>query len=446
MRTALVGAALVLLLGRRRCSCNANNETAVVLVRCPANVSRITSDVTIDNGSVNADIAADNEAAPSQERQQQSSCDNLFSCFSLFRAIWEALLGQGETRYQQCGLFYQLFRGGCDTFSVDDAYSEISGLVISPNQVSSALDGLGNPIAFVINDSWNGPLLGAFDIVTGARLMSFRILDAVNVDWESLALGPCGGAGSGAAAAGVDNESCLYIGDFGDNPAGGSKGQENRREGGPYRIYKLKEPLLAERRNGDTIQPDDVLDYDYKNPAVDAVVPDYADSEALFVDPVGWGDDGNSAPGDLYVVTKWKSNQEYNRVFYIPVSAWETNGIYSPVALEPQPGSAFLKETWLDADMNKEGTLLALGTDSGIYVYLRCPGTSIEVMLQQPHCLFFSTPARDYQTETVAFMPDGTQIVQIPEGRNRPIFTSELLYNVDVSQQVCPTSNTTGTI
>jgi len=354
---------------------------------------------------------------------------DVFAC--LMNSLWELfiyfgkfLFGDGETRYQPCGI---LVLGGCEEWSAEDvSYREVSGVVVSSTQVSGEL---GNPVAFVINDSWNGPLLGAYDVVTGTRLASFRIEGAVNVDWESLALGPCGHTSSAQSDA-----SCLYIGDIGDNPAGGSNGQENRREGGPYRIYKLREPTWTSQTT--SLAVDDILDYDYKNTAVD-ISPDYADSEAMFVDPVGGG---GGAPGDLYVVTKWRGSSKPNtRVFYIPVAAWEETGVvYSPRALTVQPGSSFLQETWLGAEMSPDGTLLALGTYDGIYVYLRCPGTSVEATLQQEHCFSFSTPARDRQTETVTWMPDGASTVQIPEGRDAPIYMSQLEFDGDFSQQVCP--------
>jgi len=306
-----------------------------------------------------------------------------------------------------------------------DGFSEISGLVVSPTQVSDR----GNPIAFAVNDSGDGARLGVFDSVTGEYLQTLQLSGGENWDWEDMTCGPCSGE---------PDETCIYIADTGDNPARYSLGEDNYRNDGPYRIYKIKEPIWTELDNYDTIGIDGVLEFDYKTGTLDLTM-DHFDSEALFVDPIGWGDDGNS-PGDLYVVTKWYECDAgtLNRVFYIPVSAWQEDGVYSPTVLEVDPSSSFMGPTWTGAEMSPDGTILALSTEDLTYLYLRCPGASIESTLAQQHCLLLPNPTPYYyQTETIAWTPDGKQLIRIPEGDGIPIFTFTLIYDAHLSEQVC---------
>ena len=58
------------------------------------------------------------------------------------------------------------------------------------------------------NDSGDGPFLYATDSA-GHDLGAIRVDGATNVDWEDIARGPCPGS----------PETCLYIGDIGDNSA-----------------------------------------------------------------------------------------------------------------------------------------------------------------------------------------------------------------------------------
>lgn len=309
----------------------------------------------------------------------------------------------------------------------DEGFGEISGLAVSTTQISEE----GNPVAFAINDSGDDPRLWLFDSVTGDHLRTLWIEggEVENVDWESLTGGPCSDD---------PGDSCLYISDTGDNTARGSEGQDSYRDGDPYRIYRIREPVWEELDDGDSIEVDSVLEFDYKSESP-YIKPEFADSESFFVDPVGWGDDGAS-PGDLYVVTKWDEREAeiFNRVFYIPVSAWEDDEVYSPIALDYESDASFMGPRWTGGEMSPDGTVLALGTYEGTYFYLRCPGASIEWTLKQQHCLYIPVFDDCEQMETVAWMPDGKQILEIPEGYEVPMSKTTLLYEGAWSEQVCP--------
>jgi len=310
----------------------------------------------------------------------------------------------------------------------DEGFGEISGLAVSPTQVSEE----GNPIAFVINDSGDDPRLGVFDSVTGDHLQTLWIEggEVVNIDWESMAVGPCSD---------FPDDSCLYIADTGDNWARGTEGEDSYRDGDPYRMYRIREPIWEELDDGDSIEVDAVLEFDYKSES-QYIKPEYADSEGFFVDPVGWGDD-DASPGDLYVVTKWDEGlaEMYNRVFYIPVSAWEDDDeVYSPIALDYESDTSFMGPGWTGAEMSPDGTVLALSTYEGTYFYLRCPGASIEWTLKQQHCLYISIFDDYQQMETVAWMPDGKQTLAIPEGYDVPMSKTNLLYEGALAGKICP--------
>ena len=102
-----------------------------------------------------------------------------------------------------------------DTMAIDwpacDSYGAptLVGLVQSPELVE--LSGLAvshkNPgVLWAINDSGNGPFIYAF-APDGTDLGRVRLQGrALNIDWEDLAIGPCG------------LDECLYIADIGDNP------------------------------------------------------------------------------------------------------------------------------------------------------------------------------------------------------------------------------------
>lgn len=89
-------------------------------------------------------------------------------------------------------------------------------------------------VFYTMNDSGNEPVISAFD-TTGASRGRWTVRGARNVDWEALAVGPCGTRAAGDAPPGAH---CLYIGDVGDNA--------QRRA--TVTLYRLREPLLGSAR------------------------------------------------------------------------------------------------------------------------------------------------------------------------------------------------------
>jgi len=81
---------------------------------------------------------------------------------------------------------------------------------------------------WTLNDSGNPPELFLAD-TTATITGSVRVLGATNIDWEAVSLGPCG------------SETCVYIGDIGDNRA-------VRRSVVIYRVVEPTDRDLTQQR------------------------------------------------------------------------------------------------------------------------------------------------------------------------------------------------------
>jgi len=365
-------------------------------------------------------------------------------------------------------------------------FTEISGLVFSPTKV---VPSTGNPILYAINDGHDKlgqGRIGVFDSGTGQRLVTLTISNttiASHYDWEAIAMGPCGSSGSGSnngvytasATVGKDGESsssCLYIGDTGDNPARELGGRKSGRSLGkhPYRIIKLQEPNLDAFLKASVTAPPNSreapapeleveghliswINFDYNHPTSPTI---YADSEAIFVDPVGWGKDG--AMGDVYVVTKWNNTtKDWTRLFKIPANIpWSMRSDqqsilfspYSPEAVSGGPSTTttttgrqgseeLFQSIWTEADITPDGTILALSTQETTTIFLRCPGSTVaETLVHESSCTSWKHPGRG-QVETVAFSPDLSRVLTIPEGPRPRMGWTDVHY-LDNHTNACP--------
>jgi hypothetical protein len=311
-------------------------------------------------------------------------------------------------------------------------YTELSGTAISYTQTTSS----GAPILYGIADNGSGPRLGVWDGSTGKRIMTLQIPDS-NFDWESMAFGNCG--------EGTD-QHCIYIGDVGDNAARTSVGTKSSRPTGVYRILKLQEPDITLYQQDDTLPSTSlkIVYFNYNDPS--SPTP-YADSESIFIDHTGWGQDG--AVGDIYVVTKWNRDvaMSNNRIFKIPASAWTNSTsiatMYSPQAVgeydQQNEDTGIMGRIWNRADMSPDGTVIALGNDFRTHLFLRCPGQSVaEVMASAntSECYNWENIVTG-QVETIAFTANGNQTLIIPEGSNAPMQWTEMKYD-EPTARMCP--------
>jgi hypothetical protein len=310
------------------------------------------------------------------------------------------------------------------------SFREISGLAISPKIQAPS----GERIVYGINDGGGGNRLGVFDSETGKRLLTYRIPESIitNIDWETLTIGSCGSTGV--------NSTCIYVGDTGDNPARVSGGRSSRRSTRTsYRILKIKEPNYKNYPDNVEIKMSrfSVLTYNY----LDSTSPTkYCDCEAMFLDHTGCGNDDDSV-GDLYIVPKWgqsKSNTN-NRLFKIPASAWPDQfdgsaAVYSPKAIV---ADGIMGKVVTSAEMSLDGSVIAIGTTTSTYLYLRCPGVSVVDALAAQPCESWNHPSSG-QVESFTWYPDGESALEIPEGNNRRMGWTMLEYDANKSSQACP--------
>ena len=192
-------------------------------------------------------------------------------------------------------------------------------------------------VLFTINDSGNEPLLFALD-TSGADRGAWRVTGAKNVDWEALAVGPCG-----ALAA-----SCVYIGDVGDNDAVR-----------PTRtVYRFAEPAANTSAATGSVTAAQAVTFTYADRAHDV--------EAMYV----------ANDGDVFLITKRALASEASRlrpalVFRIAADAWSARrpAVAELVdSLSIVPGSAPFRAI-TDASLSPDGTRVAVRTYSQLFVY-----------------------------------------------------------------------------
>lgn len=320
------------------------------------------------------------------------------------------------------------------SFLQSNEFSEISGLAISPSQVSPTS---GAAVMFAINDSGGGPRLGLFDSASGAKLLTLQI-PIPNTDWESMSIGSCGVTDM--------NKTCLYIADTGDNRARLSGGYSSRRES-RYNIVRIEEPLLKDFVDNERIPDSYVSNLRFRYQS-ESSPTNNADCEATFLDNAGWGKDG--AIGDLYLITKWDESdaRTKTRLFKFPTNVWlNTTETYNPEALGSyDEGGDLMGITWTGAEASFDGTLISLvgykerQRRTTNYMFLRCPGSSVTDALAAPngtteHCLSWKAP--DGKVESLAWDPNGRRIVNIPEGINEYIGITSFIYDSMNASQMC---------
>jgi hypothetical protein len=201
-------------------------------------------------------------------------------------------------------------------------------------EASGTAQSVANPGLFwTIGDSGNPPELLAVDS-TGTLRGRVVIRGAVNVDWESVALGPCGQA------------RCVYIADTGDNG-------ERRSE---VRLYRLVEPSLP--ADGATIsRTAESLGLRY---------PDHPhDVEATGVAP----------DGSILLVTKGRSGSIL--AFTVPAGAWLGGGsviatLLDTLPVTPRMGSG---RAVTGLAMTPQGERVAVRTYREVYLFRRDAAT-----------------------------------------------------------------------
>jgi hypothetical protein len=252
-------------------------------------------------------------------------------------------------------------------------------------------------LIFTINDSGNRPLLYATDS-TGADRGAWRVTGATDLDWESIAVGPCGTSGdAGVAAAGPPR--CVFVGDTGDNA-------ERRAT---RTIYRVPEPTAAAAGSTGATPKAERLTYVYDGGPRDV--------EAMTVGPTG----------EISFYTKRPLENPAGRlrpslVFRLPASAWRTGSIATPAvaalsdslsAIVPGagPGASLVTDAALSASRRR----LAVRTYTTVYVYASDPATGRILAGARPAVCDVSSLGGDFG-EGLTWLGAG-RLVLMSEGR-----------------------------
>jgi hypothetical protein len=235
-------------------------------------------------------------------------------------------------------------------------------------------------LLYTIDDSGNRPTLFAFD-TTGADRGTWIIANATNRDWEAIAVAPCGA------------QSCVYIGDVGDN----------RGVATEHHIYRFAEPKT----------PNDSL----RAESLQFTYPDGAhDVEAMFVTP----------SADIYLVTKRPLTRGGNRlrpalVYALPASVWKNGGRTEASLVDSLPIIPGAEPLMLitDASMSPDGKLLAVRTYTQTYIFPADPATG-RVDHTAKHVVCDVAPLGESQGEGVTWVGTG-RLAFTSEGKKQPL-------------------------
>ena len=250
--------------------------------------------------------------------------------------------------------------------------------------MSRAQDG----VLFTINDSGNEPILFAVD-TSGADRGAWRVKGAKNVDWEALAIGPCGTSAS----------NCVYIGDVGDNDAVH-----------PTRtIYRVVQPMANAAAAIGSISVAQSVTFTYADRAHDV--------EAMYV----------ASNGDVFLITKraLATDSTHLRpalVFRIASTAWRAtkNTVAELIdSLSIVPGSAPFR-TITDASLSPDGKHVAVRTYSQLFVY-SSDAASGRVLGDVPAAVCNLTPLGEAQGEGVTWLSSSGRFAFSSEGRDAPL-------------------------
>lgn len=326
-----------------------------------------------------------------------------------------------------------------NTDNVEDDLSEISSMVFT-----TLTDAAGSRFAYVASDKNQFSLkvikfINSTDtkqVITGtattAAVYTLTNIGFSNSDWEDISLGPC----SSDASAGA-GETCIYIGNFGNNALRNGSSYVPRTE---VEIFKFREPAFDNPLGGPvnrTIKAA-IITYNYANFFPNAPK---ADAEAMFVD---WTGAHGVGKGDIYVVLKGGCNgvgrilaSHHQNLNLDPDSASANKlvnvGPIEHVILDdPVQGTSIRTlichntsefRVWSGADMSRNGRMIAMitaGSPARVYFFPRATGQSVVDALSQVGCDYVSATSfglpNERQHEAVAFVnEEGTIFAETSE-------------------------------
>jgi hypothetical protein len=241
-----------------------------------------------------------------------------------------------------------------------------AGVVAATMEASGlAASGVHRGVLYTHDDS-GGPAAVFALSGDGDLLATGSLAIATNVDWEDAAVGRCG-----------DN-SCIYIGDIGDNALVRSS----------YQIYRI-------------VEPDPIVSGNFTYDVIDFVYPDGShDAEALLVDE----------KGQVHVITKTDSGP--SNIYAFPADP-PTNGVITVAwvgNLQPSTGIQLITA----ADMAEGGVLIRTYTN---VLFYPAAGDVASTLAGAP-CLLPAPP--EIQAETIAWY--GSGYATLSEGVDQTLY------------------------
>ncbi|MBT6491655.1 MAG: hypothetical protein HOK97_17935, partial [Deltaproteobacteria bacterium] len=258
-----------------------------------------------------------------------------------------------------------------------DAISESSGLTVSRTHLDTF---------WTHNDS--GDEARFFGVSSGGDdLGTVRVTGATANDWEAMTLGAC------------DNQTCLYIGDVGDNEA-------TRND---ISLWRVTEPVPPGKGN-ETFALATEIELRYPDGPMDC--------EAIAYDPL--------TSDILFIEKSWSAKA---RVHRLPAGAWNTTS-------DGDITLTYIDTIDFDTDSLTGG--LVTGADinpAGVSLFARTYVAGFHINLirdTEGNISGFDTITQDEvygdgQCESIAFGPDGMELWFTCEDENGPIGKSDCL-------------------
>jgi hypothetical protein len=233
-------------------------------------------------------------------------------------------------------------------------------------------------IYWTLNDSGNDPLIYAFDD-QGRSRGTFKVDDAKNEDWESMALGP-----------GRDGGFALYIGDTGDNDG-------VRRDS---TIYRILEPQPEPPQSNNRPRPKSTASAE----AFKFAFPgESRDTEAFVVHP---------ETGQIVLFTKEFSGS--SRVFRMPMPLdSKRTARLEQVGRIDTPTQRGLGAAVTDAAISPDGRRVAVRTYSNVLEFDLAESESPEVVVARTPSVYRLDDAP--QGEGITYRADGGALMTIGE-------------------------------
>ncbi len=282
--------------------------------------------------------------------------------------------------------------------SIHRPLTEISGIATSRTQRYKKGD-----VLWVHNDTEEQEAkITAVSALNGERIQTYTLDGIQGTDFEDISMGPCV----------FMPGDCIYLADVGDNKARESSGKQGRES---IYIHKFPEPTLPDATTPHSLESGISIIVTFEMNFTDSINNiEFADCEAIFVDPVG--DSNGGEAGDIYFLTKWNDTDHTNTSLYKYPYSEQGNYKYS---LKKQTNEIPLSNI-TRADISPDGKTIAVGTYKKTYFWSRNDDQSVIESFDQGRCNFYMDMPQElkcFQLEALAFNGDGSKLYEVSENR-----------------------------